>query len=74
MVFLDVAFIPSQTSSSTTFLKYCDRGKGLRTTKCLKSVVEGKQGHALCKIPLIQQSLFVSVKFHGVYITVTKMT
>ena len=65
MGFQDVAFMPSQASFSTTFLKKCGRGESLGTTTCLKTVVGGKQGHAPCKILLLQQSLFfTSVKFH----------
>ena len=37
----------------------CGRGESPMSTTCLKTVVGGKQGHALCKICLLQQSLFV---------------
>ena len=57
MGFQDVAFLPSRTSFSTTFLKNCGRGEGFRTTTCHKTVVGGKQGHAACKLFLIQRSL-----------------
>ena len=44
-------------------------------TACIKTVGEGKQGHAYCRILLLQQSLFlVSVEFHGNHMTVTKMS
>ena len=39
MDFQDVAFLPFKASCAITFLKKCDRGKGLRTTTCLKAVV-----------------------------------
>ena len=36
------------------------------TTTCPKTVVGGKQGHAPCKISLLQESLFLaSVEFYG---------
>ena len=64
MGFQDVVLLPSRASFSTTFLKNCGRGESLGTTTCLITVVGGKQGHARCKIPLLQQSLFfVSVEF-----------
>ena len=44
MGFQDVAFMPSRDSFSTTFLRECGRREGFRTTKCLKTVVVGKQG------------------------------
>ena len=56
----DVTFLPSQDSFPTTFLSNCGRGESLGATTCLC----GKQGHAPCKILLLQQSLFVSVEFH----------
>ena len=59
MGFQDVAFLPSRASFSTTFLKSYGRGESLVTTTCLKTVVGGKQGHAPCKILLLQQSLFL---------------
>ena len=58
MGFEDVAFLPSQASFSTTFLKNCGRSVSLGTTTCPKTVVGGKQGHAPSKMPLLQQSLF----------------
>ena len=74
MDFQDVAFLPSRTRFSTTFLKNCGRDESLGTTTCLKNVVGGKQGHALCNIHLLQQSLFfVSVKFHGDHAADTKL-
>ena len=49
------------------FLKNGHRGESLRTATCLMlTVVNGKQGYAPCKIPLLQQSLFyVPVEFNG---------
>ena len=74
MGFQDVAFHPSWASFSTTFPKNCGAGESLRTTTCLNTVVRGKEGHAACKIPSLQQSLFlVSVEFHGDHKTVTKL-
>ena len=52
-----IAFLPSQGSVSTIFLKNC--GEGLRTTTCLITVVGGKQGHVTCEMLLHQQSLFL---------------
>ena len=70
----DVAFLPSRASVSTKFLKKCGRGDSLRTTTCLRTVDGGKQGHALCRILLLQQSpFFLSVKFHGDHKTVTNL-
>ena len=72
--FQDVVFLPSQARFSTTFLKNCGRGEGLRTTICLETVVGGKQGRAPCKLLFLQQCFFfVSVKFHGDHWAVTKM-
>ena len=56
-----------------TFLKSCGRGKGLRTTMCIKTVVGGKQGHALCKILLLNKASLLSVKFNGDHKTAAKM-
>ena len=55
----DVAFLPSRASSYTTFLTHCGRGESLGITICTKTVVEGKQGHAPCKIHLLQQCLLL---------------
>ena len=49
----DVAFLPSRASFSTTFSKNSGIGGNLVFTTCHKTVVRGKQGHALCKILLI---------------------
>ena len=66
MVFQDVAFLPSRASFYIRFLISCGRCEGLGTTKCRKTVVVGKQGHAPCKILLLPQSLFfMSVESHG---------
>ena len=59
MGFQDVVFLPLCASFYTTFLKNCGRCESLVTTTCLKTVVVGKQGHAPCKILLLQQSLFL---------------
>ena len=60
MGFMDVAFLPSKASFSTTFLQNCGRGEGLVTTTCLSAVVGDKQGHAPCRVLLLHQSLFLS--------------
>ena len=65
MSFLDVAFLPSLASFSTTFHKNCGKGDSLRTTSCLRTVVEAKQGHAPYKILLLHKAFFVSVEFNG---------
>ena len=73
MGFQDVAFLPSRVSFSTIFLKNCGRGECLWTTACLKTVSGGKQGHAPCKILLLQQSpYFVSDEFHSDHKIVNK--
>ena len=59
MSFQHVAFLPSRASFHTTFLKNCGRGERLRTTTCLGTVVGGKQGHAPCRILLLQLSPFL---------------
>ena len=56
--FLDIAFLPSKVLFHTTLLKNCGRGEGLRATTCRKTAVGGKQGHAPCKICLLQEILF----------------
>ena len=63
--FQDVAFLPpSRASFCTTVLKNCGRGESLWTTTYNRTVVVGKQGHAPCRICLLQQSLlFVPVYF-----------
>ena len=58
MSFQDVAFLSSQASFSTTFLKNCGSGECLWTTTCLKTMVEGKQGHACCKILSLHEAPF----------------
>ena len=64
MDFLDLAFLPSRASFHTTFLRNCGRGDCLRTATCLSTLFGGKQGHAPCRILLLQQILFfVSVEF-----------
>ena len=56
-----VAFLPYRAGFSTTFLTNCGRGESLMTATCLRTVVVGMHGHALCEICLLQQSLFFSV-------------
>ena len=66
MGFQDVAFLQPELVFSTIFVEDCGRGDTLRTiTRCPKTVVGGKQGHAPCKILSLQQNRFVSVKYHG---------
>ena len=50
MDFLDVAFLLSRASITTTFLKNCGRGESLGTTTCLTTVAGEKHGHAACKV------------------------
>ena len=57
--FQDVAFLSSWVSFPAIFLTNSGKGEGLRTTTYLKTVVGGRQGHAPCKILLLQQSLFL---------------
>ena len=74
MCFVDVAFLPPRASFSTTFPKNCGRGGNLGTTTCLKNVVGGKQGHAPCRILLLQKKhLFVSVNFHEVEVNLATL-
>ena len=44
MGFQDVAFLPSQASLYTIFLKNCGRGYILRTAACLETVVVLNKG------------------------------
>ena len=72
MGFQDVAFLPSQASFHTTFLKNCGRSESLMTATYLKTMVVGRHGHTPCKIFLLQQIIFsVSVEFHRDHKTVT---
>ena len=74
MHFQDVWLLPSQASFSTIFLKKYGGCEGLWTTTCLRTVVEGNQGHAPSKIVLAPtKPLFVSVKFHVNHMTITKL-
>ena len=57
--FLNVLCLLSRASFSTIFNNNCGRDEILGTTTCHKSVVGGKQGHAPCKIQLLQQILFL---------------
>ena len=52
-----VVYLASSASFSTNFFTNCGRGEGLRASICLLVVVGGKQGHAPCRIFLLQQSL-----------------
>ena len=56
MCFQDVWILPSRASFYTRFSKNC-RGYGLNITTCLKTVAWCRQGHAPCKIFLLQQIL-----------------
>ena len=58
MGYRDEEFLSSRANFLTTFLKHCRSGEGLRTTKCLRTVVGVKQGHATCEVLSLQQSLF----------------
>ena len=58
MGFQDVVFLPLQTGIYTTFIRHCGRGFFFWTATCLRTVV-CKQGHALCKIFLLQQIIFL---------------
>ena len=70
----DVTWLQSRACSSSIFLNNCGISENLEATTCLKTVVGGNQGHASCKTPLLQQSpFFVSVRFHGDHMTVTKL-
>ena len=42
-------------------LRNCVTGCGLGTATCLSTVAGGKQGHAVCRIPSLQQVLFLSL-------------
>ena len=59
MGFLDVLFLSSRGSFSSTFLNNCGRSENLWTATCLKTVARGKQGHAPFKILLLPKSLFL---------------
>ena len=54
----DVGFQLS-ASFSTTLIENCRRSESLETTTCPKNVVGGNKRHAPCKIPTLQQSLFL---------------
>ena len=74
MGFQDVEFLPpSQATFLPHFLKIVIRVKASGPPPVLITVVGGKQGHASCGILSLQQSLFLSVKFHGDHRTVTKL-
>ena len=67
-LFIDLAFLPSRASFSTTLLKNCGRDESLWTTTCLNTVVGCKQ--QACSLLIA----FVSVEFCGHHKTVTKMS
>ena len=58
MNFLDVAFLPSKPSFSTTLLKNRHRSESLGTTTCIQTVVGGYQGHVTCEIFLPHKASF----------------
>ena len=75
MSFQDVAFLPSKASFYTTFVEYCGRCEGLRTTTFSIAVDVGRHGDGLCRVFLVQRSLFfVSVEFHEDHVTVTNLS
>ena len=57
MGFQDVAFLLLRASFSNTLLKNCVRGGSLMTTTYLKTVVEFRQGYALCRLLTLHQFL-----------------
>ena len=59
MDFQDVALLPSLVSFSTTFLINCGGGEILDTSTSVITMDGGDQGHAPCKIILLQQCLFL---------------
>ena len=67
---LDVAFLPSWASFSTTFHANCCRGESLWTTTCLKTEVGVKQWHVPCKIHVLELRLGLSKgMFHVKYMS-----
>ena len=72
MGFPDVTFLPTPTRIYTMFFTNRGRGEGLGTTKCLRTVVGGKQGHAPCRILSSQQSLFLCQLNFMVIITLSE--
>ena len=54
----DVALSPSWASLSTTFIKNSSSAESFGMTTYPKILVGGNQGHAPCKILLLQKSLF----------------
>ena len=55
----DAAFMPARDTFNTIFIKNRSRGQDLGNVTSLKTVVKAKQGHAHCKIILLQQILFL---------------
>ena len=73
MGFQDVLFLSSRASFSTTFLKNCCRGEGLRTTTCLKVVVGLSKGMLPVKYFCFNKAIFVLMEFHVDHNTVPKL-
>ena len=70
---LQVVFLPFRASLSTIFHNNCDRGKSLRTTTCLKSVVGVSMGMFPVKNLRSNKASFASVESHGDHKTVIKL-
>ena len=68
---ISVEFMFFYGSFSATFPKDCGRVEGLGTLTCLRTVVGCRQGHAACRIVLLQQSLG-AFTFRAVNRTVAK--
>ena len=74
MGFQDVAFLPTKSSFSTTFLKNRGRGESLVTTTCPKTLVKEKQKHAPAKYSCFNKAPFIwSVELHGDHENIAKM-
>ena len=75
MGFQAVSFLSCHAGFCTTCVANC--GKGLWRRCChitVPLVVEGKYGHALCRMLFLQLiPFFVSVQFHGDHKIVTKL-
>ena len=69
----DVAFLPSHTSFSTTYLTNCGSGESLGTITCLITVVGVSKGMLPVRYFCSNKAPFVSVECHGDHKTVTKM-
>ena len=53
----NVAFAPTEASFQTTPLTNCHGGQDHGTATCFKTMADGKQRHAPCKIYLLQEIL-----------------